>query len=212
MNRLLHRTLFSFLFTCGLLLAAPLSASDLNGFFAGLERFSATFEQTVSSPNGLDVEVSRGRVWIQRPDRFRWSYEEPYLQEIVADGVNLWTFDADLEQATVKPMDEVLTATPAMVLSGREELERVFTVTSLGQRDGRRWFLLMPTNQDGGVEEIQLALRDDRLELMEVVDPLGNHTRLVFSGLVRNPELEPDLFRFEPPAGSDVIGTPQARP
>ena len=37
---------------------------------------------------------------------------------MVCDGTNLWFFDRDLQQVTVKPVDAALTATPAMLLSG----------------------------------------------------------------------------------------------
>lgn len=207
---------FSFLFFIVSLLALCLQgravAAELGGFFDGLKSFEADFEQTVIAQQGDGVQSSSGRVWIQRPNRFRWHYAEPYVQEIVADGRNLWTFDADLEQATVKSMDEVLSATPAMLLSGEEPLESLFRVTALGERDGLEWFVLVPREPDGGVEEIQLGLRDGMLEAMDVLDPLGNSTRIRFRDLRRNGDIDPGRFRFQPPNGSDLIGTPSPAP
>ncbi|MGD8629946.1 MAG: outer membrane lipoprotein chaperone LolA [Gammaproteobacteria bacterium] len=176
----------------------------LRNFFAGLKTLQADFEQQVVDEYGRVQQSSRGHMWIMRPGRFRWDYEEPYRQQIVADGTRLWSYDEDLEQVTVQPADKVLTATPAMLLSGEQPLEQVFTLEDDG--DSVR---LLPKTDDSNITALNLYLEAGVLQEITAQDSFGNTTTFRFSRLERNPSLAADLFVFVPPAGADVVGDVQ---
>jgi outer membrane lipoprotein carrier protein len=137
-----------------------------------------------------------------RPGRFRWDYLEPYRQQLVADGERVWSYDEDLEQVTVQPADEVLTATPAMLLSGTRPLDEVFSIEELGGDRVR----LTPRNEDSNITTLTLAFADGALSRIEAHDTFGNTTTFSFSNVQRNPPIGQDIFRFEPPPGADVVG------
>lgn len=209
----MHRSLIAYPLTCfclALFLSPGVShaAADdpVAAYFSGLETFQASFEQTVVDSNGEQVQHSEGKVWIQKPGRFRWDYQTPYRQLIVADGNRLWTYDEDLQQATVKPVDDALSSTPAMLLSGFRPLSEVMNSKPVGSDDGKRWFSLSPRQSDSAVEKVRLAFDKEQLVIIEVNDSFGNQTRILFSGIVRNRELEPGLFKLELPADTDIIG------
>jgi outer membrane lipoprotein carrier protein len=176
----------------------------LRAFFAGLETLQADFEQQVVDEEGRLQQSSQGHMWIMRPGRFRWDYEEPYRQQLVADGTRLWSYDEDLEQVTVQAAGEVLTATPAMLLSGEKPLEQVFTLENAG--DSVR---LLPKTDDSNITALNLYLEDGLLHEITAQDSFGNTTTFRFSKLERNPPLPADLFIFVPPAGADVVGDVQ---
>lgn len=183
------------------------SAADLIAdYFSGLDTFQSGFSQTVTDSNGELVQDAQGRVWIQRPGRFRWDYETPYRQLIVADGKRLWTYDEDLEQATVEPVDEALSSTPAMLLSGFRPLEEVMRWAETGSRDGKTWYRLDPKQEDAAVEQVQIAFEGGQLAIIEVRDGFGNHTRIRFSDITRNQAIDPGRFRIQLPPGTDIIG------
>jgi outer membrane lipoprotein carrier protein len=183
-------------------------AADLvSEWFAGLTSVESQFTQTVVDSAGEQVQDSRGRVWIQRPGLFRWDYRTPYHQLIVSDGKQLWTYDEDLEQATVKDLDAALSSTPAMLLSGYRPLSEVMTWEADGEADGRSWFQLHPRKRDASVENVRIGFRDRQLDTIEVVDGFGNHTQIRFSGMQRNRELDDGLFHLKLPPGTDVIGS-----
>lgn len=177
-------------------------ASELTGFFAELRTLSADFEQRVLDDNNVEIQSSSGQMWIMRPGLFRWDYRKPYEQQLVADGERLWSYDKDLEQVTVQAAEEVLTATPAMLLSGNRPLEDVFHIQ---QQPGRQ-FVLTPKNRDSNVTGLQLQFSDAGLEQIAAADTFGNTTVFSFSNIRRNPELDRELFRFVPPDGADVVG------
>jgi outer membrane lipoprotein carrier protein len=198
--------LISFLLVLTGLLSLPVRADLVSDYFADLESVQGDFSQTVVDSAGETVQDSQGQVWIQRPGRFRWDYRTPYHQLIVADGKRLWTYDEDLEQATVKKLDAALSSTPAVLLSGYRPLSEVVTWEPEGGNDAYSWFRLRPRESDASVETVRLGFDGKVLALIEVVDGFGNHTRIRFSNLRRNEKLDSSLFNLQLPEGTDIIG------
>jgi chaperone LolA len=180
--------------------------------FLRLDGLQAQFKQVLTDRNGQVVDQSSGTLSIRRPNRFRWDYREPYQQVVVADGARIWLYDADLEQVTVRQLDDTLSATPAMLLSGEGNLEDNFTVTQV-TREGRdtgtdaiEWVRMEPRRNDTDFKWVQLGFAADTLRFMQLADKLGQTTVLEFSQLERNPVLDPSRFTFTVPPGADVIG------
>jgi len=171
-------------------------------FFMGLSTLQADFDQQVVDANDKTVQSSRGHMWIMRPGRFRWDYLTPYKQLLVADGERIWSYDEDLEQVTVQPASEVLTATPAMLLSGSKPLGEVFTFEELAANR----VLLKPRSDDSNITTLTLAFAQGQLSELVAHDAFGNTTTFSFSNMVRNPHLQQDIFHFQVPAGADVVG------
>ncbi len=192
----------------GLLWAATAAAvadgmpASLADFFQGLQTLSADFSQQVVDGKNREIQSATGRMWIRRPGMFRWDYMEPYQQQVVADGERLWSYDKDLEQVTVQAASEVLTATPAMLLSGERPLEDVFEIHEVDMQH----ILLTPKNNDSNVTELRLQFNDSGLQRIAAADTFGNTTVFTFTNVQRNPLLDRQLFTFEPPAGADVVG------
>ncbi len=181
----------------------------LNRFLDGLSTMEADFVQTVTNARGERKEETRGKLWLSRPDRFRLHYKNPYEQLYVADGKNLWLYDRDLEQVTVKPQGESLGSTPATLLSSTAPLQENFSIKEEGKHEGFQWLLLKPKAADSNFDYVRLALEGDVLRAMEMVDGFGNTTRLYLEKVVRNPKVSEKQFHFTPPPGVDVIGEAQ---
>ncbi|HEY9198423.1 MAG TPA: outer membrane lipoprotein chaperone LolA [Gammaproteobacteria bacterium] len=190
--------------------AVAAEATPLDRFFAGLHTLSAQFEQTIADTQGKVTQNASGRLSIQRPGKFRWDYDTPYKQLVLGDGERLWTYDADLEQATVKPQSDALAGTPALLLSAQEQPSELFGITPLPARDGEHWFELTPKPGEGlgdtQFNQLRLGFAGDTLVAMELVDAFEQTTLIRFSGLERNGPLAAGLFHFTPPEGVDVIG------
>ena len=184
---------------------APLP-SYVTEFFAGLDTLQANFDQQVMDGNNKLLQSSQGHMWIKRPGRFRWDYEAPYRQQLVADGERLWSYDEDLEQVTVQKAADVLTSTPAMLLSGEEPLEKVFNIEEGRPVDGEQHVLLTPKSDDSNVHLIHLYFSGKSLSRIQADDNFGNTTTFSFTEFERNPVLDKAVFTFIPPAGADVVG------
>jgi len=175
-------------------------------FFDHLTGLKADFTQTVIDANSVTVQDATGTLQLLRPGRFRWDYHTPYEQLIVADGTRVSIYDPDLEQVTVKLMDETIGNMPALLLSNEQPLEDSFIITELGLKDKKEWLELIPRVSDTSFEKIRLAFDENTLQSMELLDSFGQTTQLVFSHVQRNPEIDPDIFHFVPPPDVDVIG------
>jgi outer membrane lipoprotein carrier protein len=153
---------------------------------------------------------------VQRPGKFSWDIHpqsgdasKGAGQLMVSDGRNLWFYDRDLEQVTVKPVDAALSATPAMLLSGTVDVRKNFNLTLAGQRDGLDWVLVEPHGAEADFKDALFGFASGELKRMILEDKLGQTATIMFDHIERNVPVSPQEVAFTPPKGADVIGTPK---
>ncbi|RFC38473.1 MAG: outer membrane lipoprotein carrier protein [Candidatus Nitrotoga sp. LAW] len=198
---------FIFLFFV-LPLSAYAGATDkLKNFIASTHSAQANFTQEVRDKSGKRIQSASGTMQFVRPGKFRWVYQKPSEQLIVGDGEKFWLHDVELNQVTVKKIDAALGSSPAALLSGSNEIERGFKLKDSGTKDNLEWLQATPRAQDTSFEKVLMAFNaQSELVVMELQDVFGHTTVLRFSKLKRNPQLSPQLFKFAPPKGADVLG------
>ncbi len=189
----------------GIVSAASTPGEELETFLASTQTLAADFVQQSIDEKGNISQRSRGRFYLKRPGKFRWTYQIPYRQEIVADGDRVWFYDPDLEQVTVKAIDSALGSAPALLLSGQLKLTQRFTVEEQGKKGERSWLKLKPKDEDDVFRYLRVEMDDGKLVSMELADHFGQLTRIHFSGVKINIPLDDALFTFAPPAGVDVF-------
>ncbi|MBS1270356.1 MAG: Outer-membrane lipoprotein carrier protein [Gammaproteobacteria bacterium] len=179
---------------------------NLNHFFSEVQTYSARFQQVVLDEGFNPIEESSGRVTIKRPGRFRWDYEPPNEHRIISDGDKVWVYDVELEQVTVRSLEEAVGGTPAGLLAGGADIEEEFAVADLGQANGPLyWVRMVPKSKDVGFEDIRIGFEEGRLRVMELIDGLGQTTRITMADGVENRPIPDSQFQFAPPEGVDVI-------
>jgi outer membrane lipoprotein carrier protein len=179
----------------------------LDEFIKASSSLQAEFEQRVSDGQGRLIETSSGTFSIRRPDQFRWDYRLPHAQTIVADGRLLWLYDPDLEQVTVKLQAQSLGGTPASLLAGDANLRDRFKVSKVEKVGTIDWLTLTPKNNDADFKKLRLALIGNQLHAIELVDKLGQFTKLEFNNVKRDVAFDSNQFVFTPPPNADVIGS-----
>jgi len=188
--------------------SAESGTNALQRFFHDVRTLKASFVQTVRSEDFRKSEKSSGTLLMSRPGHFRWDYEKPYLQQIVADGQKLWIFDIDLDQVIVKSLKKAIGNTPAVLLSGSADLSDQFIINDYKNTepgaDQLVWVELKPKDEEAGFQLLRLGFNND-LQQMILLDAFGQETRIQFSQLQRNPNIDPALFQFSPPPGVDVL-------
>ncbi len=195
---------------CGLLIALPACADSgvqrLNNFLSQVTTLRADFNQVVMDADRRIIQEASGTLAVLRPGRFRWDYREPFVQVIVADGARIWMYDEELGQVTVRPMDDTLASTPAMLLSGGDDIRAHSDVRELGEVGGLIWVGLIPKVQDSEFESVRLGFDGALVAVMELIDNFGQTTRIEFTRQVVNSTIDIDVFEFTPPPGTDIIG------
>jgi len=204
-NQLFRLITFFLLFVSGQVTADD-AERRLQAALKNMDNMSAEFKQTLRDEDEQIVQQSRGTLALQRPGKFSWKYTDPFEQRIVADGSELWVYDVELEQVTVKPMDEGLSNAPIMILMKQSDVSQQFKISEVGQRKFLYWIELKPNAADLEYARIFIGLEDDKLRAMELQDQFGQSTQIVFENLRIGVVHNPATFKFVVPPGVDVYG------
>ena len=178
------------------------------GFVENVETLQGRFEQALIDAGGEVVERSSGTLEIARPGRFRWTYFEPYEQQLVADGLNIWSYDVDLAQVTVKPQAKALANTPALLLGGDGQALSQFRFDGATLENGTTWVRMIPVDTSSGFERMELGFLDGQLTRMAFFDNLEQTTLVALYDVVTNEPIDAARFVFEVPADADLVGVP----
>lgn len=192
----------------GATLSLPAAAADvasLTRFLQQTQSAKARFSQVVMDRNYKKLHTSTGTMQFSRPGLFRWEYQKPYEQLIVGDGTRLWIYDKDLNQVTTRALAQALGSTPAALLAGSNDIEKSFTLASIGNQEGLDWMEATPKSAESSFQGVRLGFSKAGLEAMELRDSFGQITMIRFADVERNVKLPPEGFRFTPPAGAAVI-------
>jgi len=179
--------------------------NQLKAFLKASASLSADFKQVSYNQAGQVGQSSFGQFYLSRPGKFRWDYKKPFVQEIVSNSDKVWFYDADLEQVTVKQLDDSLGSTPALLLTGQVDIDEKFVLEEQGSEDDMNWIKLSPKNEESGFKYILIGLNHGQLGGMELSDNFGQLTRIYFSNIKLNPNLDASLFNFKPPKNVDVF-------
>jgi len=198
-----------------LLWQAPAFAADaLDRFLDGLTSWRGSFTQQVEDSTGKRIEQGEGTLLVSRPGRFRWQYkpQDSGEQLLIADGSNLWFYDVELLQATVKAASAALSTTPVVLLSGTSaQMHAAFEITPQPARGGLDWVRVVPRSASADFSDAQLGFRGTQLLQLLIHDRLGQRVTLDFQHSERNARVAESELQFTPPAGVDVIGTPVSK-
>jgi outer membrane lipoprotein carrier protein len=184
--------------------AEAAAIDTLRDFVRDVKSGRAQFSQTVTSPDGKKKKTSSGSFEFSRPNRFRFAYAKPFEQTIVADGEKVWIYDADLNQVSSRKVASALGATPAALLAGGS-LDKDFDLSSLPSHDGLDWAEAKPKAKDGSFQSVRVGFRGKDLAALEIIDSFGQRSLLTFSSFAANAPVAPEVFRFTPPPGADII-------
>ena len=185
--------------------AAADGKERLDRYLAGLTSLRSDFKQVTFNADRTSMMEARGTFYLERPGRFRWEYDTPNRQVIVADGKRVYLHDLELEQISHQSQNKALRGTPALLLADGGPIEKHFQARPIDSRDGRDWVELIPKAADTDVVKIELGFGGGELDSMIMEDAFGQMTRLDFTATQRNPSLDPGLFEVDQRAMDDFL-------
>ncbi|MDE0308867.1 MAG: outer membrane lipoprotein chaperone LolA [Acidiferrobacterales bacterium] len=182
------------------------STDRFNKFFSQTTTYFAEFHQLILDEGLHVVEETTGLMWMNRPDRFRWEYFEPFAQTIVGDGIDVWIYDPDLQQTTVRQFSEVVNRSAAEILAGMDNVEEFYIVEDRGVQGEIAWVSLKPKDAESGqFQSMHLGFDSRSLSIIQILENLGNTTRLQFYDSITNQQFDEATFQFELPDDVDLI-------
>lgn len=199
------------LFICAYILSSSAFASSpeydrLSQKLSNLDDVKAGFVQHTFDGKGALLQTQQGQLSLKRPNKFLWKSEEPYAQLLVSNGVMLWQYDADLEQVTEQKLNQKLSATPALLLSGdTKKISQEYDIYSETLQDEEH-FVLIPKQQDVLFDRLRLEFNSNGLlNRMVIKDEVGQKTIIRLQNVQTNQNLSDEVFNFKIPSGVDVI-------
>ncbi len=181
------------------------STERLTALLSKAETLSGRFSQLSLDGTGTQLQEASGELALKRPGQFRWHTDAPMEQLLVSDGNKVWLYDPDLEQVTIQTLDQRLTHTPALLLSGDvSEISQNFEISHKEAGDVVD-FVLKPKASDTLFDNLRLSFRGGVINDMQLIDSVGQRTNILFMGVKMNEPIPADQFTFQIPAGADVI-------
>lgn len=180
--------------------------SSVKAFYEQTKSIRANFHQVVTDKQGRKVQEVDGEMQLLRPDKFRWDYHKPYEQQIISDGEQVWLYDTELAQVTVRPLSKSIGSSPAALLAGGAEIDKTFKLVNAFRKDNLEWVSANPRDKESGFEKILMGFKNNKIQEMSLIDSFGHTTKIVFSQVEVNPALEQSSFLFKTPKGVDVVG------
>jgi len=179
--------------------------NPLQYFLTDLNTLEAKFFQTLINENGDKLEKTEGILYLKTPGSFFWHYQKPYEQKIISNGNKLWIFDEDLEQVTIKNIDNKIEQTPAGIILGNQSIKEHFVQVNMGIIDSYDWIELTPKDLDAQYKSIKIGFNNDNLGMMIIVDNLEQITRIDFADAKKNIKLSSEIFNFIVPENIDIF-------
>lgn len=193
-----------------LLLAAQTASADgmasVKAFYEQTKSVRANFHQVVTDKQGRKVQEVDGEMQLLRPNKFRWDYRKPYEQQIISDGNQVWLYDTELAQVTVRSLDKSIGSSPAALLAGGAAIDKTFKLINAPDKGALEWVNAIPKDKESGFEMILMGFNGNQIQEMSLVDSFGHTTKIVFSQVEVNLQLGEKNFLFNPPKGVDVVG------
>lgn len=181
------------------------AANKLSALLGSTQTITGSFSQLTLDSSGTQLQEAAGEMVLQRPGLFRWHTNPPLEQLLVSNGKKVWLYDPDLMQVTVQKMDQRLTHTPALLLSG--DVSKISENFSISYKEGGPVvdFVLTPTAKDTLFDTLRLSFRDGVINDMQLLDAVGQRTNILFMNVKVNEPVSADQFVFDAPEGVDVI-------
>lgn len=209
MHQLIKKIVVTGLFIASQMAVSQAALADgvasLSDFFNNTNAMRANFSQVVTDTQGRKIQEVQGSMQLQRPNKFRWDYSKPYEQQIISDGKQVFLYDTDLQQVTIRELSKALGSSPAALLAGGDAVEKSFTIKNAVRKDGLTWVLALPKDKESGFERVLLGFNGESLRKMELHDSFNHITLITFDAVERNPILQASAFLFTPPKGADVV-------
>ncbi|MHC5785321.1 outer membrane lipoprotein chaperone LolA [Pseudomonas protegens] len=185
--------------------ADPKDVVRLTQLLEKSKTLTARFSQLTLDGSGTQLQETAGEMSLQRPGLFYWHTDAPQEQLMVSDGQKVSLWDPDLEQVTIKKLDQRLTQTPALLLSGDvSKISESFDITSK-EAGGVMDFTLKPKTRDTLFDSLRLSFRNGMINDMQLIDSVGQRTNILFTGVKANEAIPASKFKFDIPKGADVI-------
>src|SRR6185312_5708770 len=196
-----------------LLLAANLFAADtvhdiahrVDARYNHLTTLKANFEESYDGA-GISRNES-GDLWLQKPGKMRWQYQQPTQKLFIVDGKTAYFYVPSERQARrmpAKKLDDF--RSPIRYLLGKTKLQSEFNKLAISQtpptQAGDTVLEGVPKGMEERVQRVLLEINPaNQISRIRIEELDGSSTEFEFQDIQENVPVKADLFHFTPPPG-----------
>jgi outer membrane lipoprotein carrier protein len=153
-----------------------------------------------------------GTLYLKKPGKMRWDYEQPRKKLFVSDGKTAWFYvpgEQQARKAPVSKLDDI--RSPLRFLLGKTKLRKEFNELGIApniqpQVAGDIVVRGSPKGMEDRVSLVILEVTPEgRIDRIQIEEVDGAVTDFRFGDAVENVAVADSLFRFAPPAGVEVV-------
>jgi len=191
-------------------------ASRVDRRYNHLTTLRAQFQETY---NGLGLARNEsGELWLQKPGKMRWQYQQPTQKLFIVDGKNAFFYIPSERQArrmSAKKLDDF--RSPIRYLLGHTKLQQEFANLTISSEQpklpGDVVLEGVPKGMEDRVQRVLLEITPaDQITRIRIEELDGSSTEFLFRDLQENVSVQSDLFHFTPPAGVEVVEDQSVEP
>ncbi|HBN73665.1 MAG TPA: outer membrane lipoprotein carrier protein LolA [Sutterella sp.] len=189
-------------------LATTACAADavrmLESFTAKVESASGRFMQYTAENRQV---VASGRFSFSRPGKFLWETQDPFKQTILSDGKTLWVYDPDLNQVTIRELNNhVAGLGPAALLFGKVSPQAIFHLKDLGKSENLIWVRATPKESEAAFSVMDVGMdAKGFIRELRLTDSFGEVVRYKLQDLQTPSALRVRDYVFQIPPKADVL-------
>ena len=166
---------------------------------------SANFTQQTVDRTLRVLQENTGKLWVNPDAKFRIETSAPAEQTLVSNGIDFWVYDADLEQVIVSRLEADISQVPVLLLGGNFETLKASYAVSYYEDELGQNYVLTPLSSDSLFTSLSISFDETVPSRIAILDALGQRTLISLSEVNTEKDIEPILFSFLPPSGTDVI-------
>lgn len=169
--------------------------------------------------NGAGITRNEsGELWLQKPGKMRWQYEQPSPKLFIVDGKNAYFYVPSERQARKMPakkLDDF--RSPIRYLLGKTKLESEFNNLAISadppKQPGDTVLQGIPKGMEDRVQRVLLEITPaNQIGRIRIEEIDGSVTEFLFRDIQENVPVRAELFRFSPPPGVEVIEAENVEP
>lgn len=191
-------------------------ASRVDRRYNRLDTLKAQFQETYTGA-GLARNES-GELWLQKPGKMRWQYEQPTQKLFVVDGKNAFFYvpsELQARKMPAKKLDDF--RSPIRYLLGRTKLQQEFSKLSISSERPRQPDNVVlegiPKGMEDRVQRVLLEITPaDQIARIYIEELDGSTTEFAFQNIQENIPVKSDLFHFSPPKGVEIVDSQRVEP
>ncbi len=191
--------------------------NQVQAFYDKAATFQSDFHQEFLVKAYNTTKTSRGHVAFAKPGKMSWAYDDPPGNRVVSDGSTVRVYTASDKQMYESAVNQSQYPAAVSFLTGQGKLADAFNFQLVDGNTGPQgtqlqfpggWVLIgTPKTATPSYQKVLFYVdkATSQVRRVLIVDGQSNLNKFTFDGPRVNDPIDPSLFTFVPPPGTNIV-------